>query len=147
VELFTDYPNRARRKLGRRPKTRFLTQNHRSTQSVVEFVKDFVELDATYQGARSAKKPRLRGPGPSDGEMPVLAMFRDTREELAGELTRMLHDTFRGHGYPVPGHGRIERGEEGDLGDSVLLTYSPKPESTADLVGLVGAVAQKCPAA
>jgi hypothetical protein len=79
--------------------------------------------------------------------MPVLAMFRDTREELAGELTRMLHDTFRGHGYPVPGHGRIERGEEGDLGDSVLLTYSPKPQSTADLVGLVGAVAQKCPAA
>lgn len=137
VELFTNYPNRAQRKLGRRPKTRFLTQNHRSTESVVEFVNGFVALDSTYQGARSAKKPRLQGPGHTDSETPVLAMFRDSREELAADLTRMLHAIFRGKGFPVPGHGRIERGEGGDLGDSVLLTYSPKEDRPDRLVSLL----------
>lgn len=125
VELFRDFPARYQAQFGKTPATIFLTNNYRSTQSIVTFVNGYAKLDAKYQSVRVAQKPALaHGPRAQAG-LPVLGMFRDTIDDLARDLASLIHSAFRGAGYSVPG-GKIERDSaNGDVGDCALLCSSP----------------------
>lgn len=131
VDLFRDFPARYNARFGATPQTVFLTNNYRSTKAIVSFVNDYVTLDAAYQAVRVASKPTLNhGPMASKG-LPVFGMFRDTVQDLAADLSVLLHDVFRGVGYSVPG-GDIKRASNGgDIGDCALLCSSPAEYSAS----------------
>jgi DNA helicase-2/ATP-dependent DNA helicase PcrA len=125
VDLFRDFPTRYQHRFNRMPKTVFLTNNYRSTTSIVSFVNGYATLDAGYQTVRVASKPALaHGPNATVG-LPVLGMFRDTIEELAQDLARLVHSAFRGSGYAAPGGTIVGSQSGGDVGDCALLCSSP----------------------
>jgi DNA helicase-2/ATP-dependent DNA helicase PcrA len=103
----------------------FLTNNYRSTKEVVSFVNGYATLDASYQSVRVAMKPVLvAGPKNAAG-LRVLGMFRDTIDDLAQDLATLIHRTFRGKGYAVPGGLVVRDANGGDVGDCALLCSSP----------------------
>ncbi len=105
----------------------FLSTNYRSTQTIVNLVNDYAQLDAGYQAVRVAQKPRLRyGPGVGQG-VPVLGMFRDDQETLACDLADFVQQVFRGTGFRLPDGTVIRTNQEdGNLGDCALLCSSPR---------------------
>lgn len=125
VDLFRDFPVRYKKRFKKSPTTVFLTNNYRSTQKIISFVNGYATLDASYQSVRVAKKPVLvAGPKNAAG-LPVLGMFRDTIKDLARDLATLIHQTFRGKGYTVPGGKLIRDANGGDVGDCALLCSSP----------------------
>src|SRR5207245_1870426 len=65
--------------------------------------------------------------------LPVLGMFRTDCQTLANDLATLLRDIFQGLGRQVQCSGAtytITRGNNGDFGDSVLLSHSVR-ERTA----------------
>lgn len=126
VDLFRDFEARYKKPYGKLPDKEFLTNNYRSTKSIINFVNAYARLDTGYQSVRIKGKPKLAYPDFSEDGIPVLGMFRRTVGELASDLSDLIHDVFRGCGYAVPGHGRIHRNPEGgDVGDCALLCSSP----------------------
>ena len=132
VDLFRDFPSRYQARFGSRPTPVFLTNNYRSSRSIVTFVNGYARLDTGYQQVRVTGKPPLSAPMGKPG-IPVLGMFRSTIDELATDLAHFIHDVFRGPGRAVPG-GRISRATPpaGDLGDCALLCSSPAERSAGD---------------
>ena len=132
VDLFRDFPARYQQRFGRAPATVFLTNNYRSTKSIVSFVNAYASLDAGYQAVRVASKPPLaHAPGAPQG-LAVLGMFRDTVEKLAEDLANLIHCAFRGAGYSAPGGTLICTPHGGDVGDCALLCSSPAELSASD---------------
>lgn len=132
VDLFRDFPTEYQKRFGKSPSTVFLSNNYRSTGNVVSFVNAYATLDAGYQAVRVASKPALSHRPQVPAGLPVLGMFRETVEDLAAALARVLHSVFRGNGYAVPG-GTIERAlTGGDVGDCALLCSSPAEFSASD---------------
>jgi DNA helicase-2/ATP-dependent DNA helicase PcrA len=126
VDLFRDFPQRYEARFGRQPEVTFLTRNYRSTGAVVGLVNDYVGLDPKYGPARVAGKPPLVARSGVAPGLPPLGMFRDTPEELADDLARLVHDVFRGNGF-ASGDVRIARAPSGgDVGDCALLCASPR---------------------
>lgn len=124
VDLFRDFPARYQSRFATSPTTVFLTNNYRSTTNIISFVNGYATLDAGYQAVRVAGKPVLT-PGPQGAGLPVFGMFRDTIDELAQDLAQLVHKTFRGTGYSVPGGILCCDGSDGDVGDCALLCTSP----------------------
>jgi DNA helicase-2/ATP-dependent DNA helicase PcrA len=132
VDLFRDFPQRYKARFGGAPTTVFLTNNYRSTKNIVSFVNGYATLDAGYQAVRVASKPALaHGPQAPTG-LPVLGMFRDTVEELAEDLARLVHSVFRGGGYTVAGGTIVAAPSGGDVGDCALLCSSPAEFSASN---------------
>lgn len=126
VDLFRDFESRYRKPFGKPPDKEFLVNNYRSTRSIIGFVNAYATLDAGYQAVRIKGKPKLAHPAHAVGGMPVLGMFRPTLGGLANDLADLIHAVFRGKGYPIPGHERIQSDPEmGDVGDCALLCSSP----------------------
>ncbi|SIO63291.1 DNA helicase-2 / ATP-dependent DNA helicase PcrA [Singulisphaera sp. GP187] len=127
VDLFSNFEKRFTSTLGTKPTKIFLNENYRSSSVIIDFVNDYASLDAGYQGVRVAGKPRLVNPKPRDAEMPVLGMFRNSIEDLAGDLARFIHAVTRGDGFEVRGQWiRVDREASGDVGDCALLCSSPQ---------------------
>jgi DNA helicase-2/ATP-dependent DNA helicase PcrA len=132
VDLFRDFPARYHQRFQKTPTTVFLTNNYRSTKSIVSFINGYATLDAAYQAVRVAAKPALaHGPQAPTG-LPVLGMFRDTVEELAEDLARLVHSVFRVSGYAVAGGTIIAAPSGGDVGDCALLCSSPAEFSASN---------------
>jgi DNA helicase-2/ATP-dependent DNA helicase PcrA len=132
VDLFRDFPARYHQRFQKTPTTVFLTNNYRSTTNIVSFVNGYATLDAGYQAVRVASKPALaHGPQAPTG-LPVLGMFRDTVEELAEDLAKLLHSVFRGNGYAIPGGTIVAAPSGGDVGDCALLCSSPAEFSASN---------------
>jgi len=135
VDLFVDYEERYRTRFGRDCEKRYLTTNYRSTAQIINFVNDYAELDESYQNARVEEKPRLAyqtdsatGDAVKEGPL-VLAMFRDTVDELAESLRSFLTDIFEGNGFQLQADESITRKpDQGSWGDCCLLMSSPKEE-------------------
>jgi DNA helicase-2/ATP-dependent DNA helicase PcrA len=131
VDLFRDFPSRYKQRFRKLPTTFFLTNNYRSTKTIVSFVNAYVTLDAGYQAVRVASKPHLtHAPNASQG-LPVLGMFRATVEELSEDLAALIHRVFRGAGYPVPGGTLVRASNGGDVGDCAVLCSSPAEYSAS----------------
>jgi DNA helicase-2/ATP-dependent DNA helicase PcrA len=136
VELFVDFPNRLNAELGSTATRHFLRTNYRSTQPIVELVNTYANLDASYQ--------TVRVPPPMGGSrgviaqsstqpvFPVLGLFRETPQELAKDLARLIYDVFKGGGRAIPGAGSLVCSPGiGDLGDCCLLGSSHR-ETTGE---------------
>ncbi|MCH9729233.1 MAG: ATP-dependent helicase [Actinomycetia bacterium] len=126
VELFSGFAQRASQE-GWKAKPIFLQTNYRSSMQIVGFVDKYARLDPGYQTVRAKDKPPLTAHASAPEGPPVLAMFRDTPEELAESLADLLRDVFKGRGFPVPDFGKIRcQRRAGDVGDAALLCASPR---------------------
>lgn len=130
VELFVNFPERLRKAGGVRARTIPLTNNYRSTPSVVAFFSGFADADPRYGPARVPNKPALvaarRG---TFTPYPVLGMFRPDVGTLARDLAGFIDAVFNGAGVRV-GRGRdaatvVRDPAAGRIGDCALLCSSP----------------------
>lgn len=126
VNLFTQFAARYQARFGRSIQSVYLSTNYLSTQQIVAFVNGYASLDKSYGAVRVKRKPALRpGPNAPVGR-PVLAMFRDTPEQLAHDLAAFVHQVFRGKGFKTHGVELIiQDPDHGDIGDCALLCSSP----------------------
>jgi DNA helicase II / ATP-dependent DNA helicase PcrA len=126
IELFRDFASRAGAALGgTRPALLYLTDNYRSTPTIVTFFNSFAQNDTDFVAARIHPPKPAISPNIPSNRVPILGMFRDDAEELAEDLANFLHQVFRGGGRPADGIlAEAVRCSPtgGDFGDAVLLS-------------------------
>lgn len=125
VELFTDFASRCSDATGRSVSRINMVRNYRSRPEIIAFVNQHISLDPRFQTARvQPPKPAVAATRPSEA-IPVLGMFRDDEETLAGELSDFLQ-SFRTQRSVRLGESDLEISlpESGDLGDFVFLGHS-----------------------
>ena len=133
ADLFANFSSRAAVELGINPRVIPLSRNYRSTDAIVRFANDFIALDPTYGSIRAPGKLPLRrsrlrmvdGVAQEPINYPILAMFRDTRQDLAVDLAAFIDAVFNGTGFHLPNGQIIEAGDGGAPGDCALLCSSP----------------------
>ncbi len=91
VDLFTNYKQRTRQRLGIDVEEINLTTNYRSTENIIAHCNQFAELDSEYQNARVENKPKIIAPDFEKDKMPILGMFRNNPEMLARDLSILLN--------------------------------------------------------
>ena len=131
VEIFRDFHQRLENQCGIQSTPIYLSNNYRSTQTIVRHCADFIGLDPAYTPARVVGKPRL---SPSRTgtflEYPILGMFRPTVDRLASDLAQFLGNVFNGNGVTIQRDGQalriIRNPNGGSIGDCALLCSSPK---------------------
>jgi DNA helicase-2/ATP-dependent DNA helicase PcrA len=102
VDLFCKFPERIKKEVGIDVQTVYLSQNYRSTKTIVEFCNKFIGLDQVYQSARVTNKPLLKPAGPlSQTEFPILGMFRGNEEELARDLAGFIRQLVDQQEYRI----------------------------------------------
>jgi len=123
VDLFQSFPNRISNQIGILPRTIYLSQNYRSTRTIVDFVNSYVAIDVQYQHARVENKP-LMIPSRSQPyiDYPVLGMFRNDVNTLAHDLSQFIHQILHGGGFQI----RHQRSE-------YLIRINPQGGSPADI--------------
>ncbi|MBO7718660.1 MAG: UvrD-helicase domain-containing protein [Methanosphaera sp.] len=92
IDLFTSYADRIEKSLSIVPKTIFLQKNYRSTSNIIDFVNDYISLDAIYQKSRTTNKPPITLNMPDCESLPVFGMFRNNIEELSTDLSNMIYE-------------------------------------------------------
>lgn len=90
VDLFTNYKQRAKEKLGIDVEEINLKTNYRSTENIISLCNRFVELDGEYQHARVKNKPKIIAPDFEKDKMPILGLFRNNVKMLSNDLARLL---------------------------------------------------------
>jgi DNA helicase-2/ATP-dependent DNA helicase PcrA len=130
VELFRDFVARFKSETKQKaPQVRYLFRNYRSTPEVVEFFNQYVINDPSFQGARvTPPKPRIIADRASN-QIPILGLFRNTKEELAEALAQLLADVFRNGGRSIEladGRNITLRGDPktGNFGDAAFLAHT-----------------------
>lgn len=115
--------------------TVFLSVNYRSTPTIIRFCNDFISLDEDYQDVRVRSKPPMTVGRTDGGDLPIFAIFRDTKDELAKEIVRLVDDFSNKGSYTF--HTRdgeeyvFERDPAGSAADAVLLMSSTKNVSSS----------------
>ena len=131
VELFSAFPQRLQNQCGIQARPIYLSNNYRSTRTIVNWCNDFIQLDSAYNQVRVPNKPRLTAArSGSYLEYPILGMFRPDVATLARDLARFIDAVFNGNGVTIPvgtQQLRIVRNPNGGaVGDCVLLCSSPR---------------------
>ena len=90
VDLFTNYKERVKDKLGIDVVEINLKTNYRSTENIINHCNQFVEIDDEYQLARVKNKPKIIAPDFDKDKMPVLGMFRNNVEMLSKSLANLI---------------------------------------------------------
>ena len=90
VDLFTDYKNRVKERLGINVEEINLKTNYRSTENIIDHCNRFVETDMDYQKARVKDKPKIIAPDFEKDKMPVLGLFRNNVEMLSKSLANLI---------------------------------------------------------
>ena len=90
VDLFTNYKERVKDKLGIDVVEINLKTNYRSTENIINHCNQFVEIDNEYQLARVKNKPKIIAPDFDKDKMPVLGMFRNNVEMLSKSLANLI---------------------------------------------------------
>ncbi|MGL6298415.1 MAG: 3'-5' exonuclease, partial [Methanobacteriaceae archaeon] len=116
VNLFTNFVKRVKENLGINIKTINLSQNYRSTNSIIDLCNHFVEIDEEYQDVRVEEKPKIEGARIGDHvDIPVLGMFRNNPQTLANDLSRLL--------------GKLVNNKEVDVGVKAVLKMNKETNS------------------
>ncbi|MDG6250731.1 ATP-dependent helicase [Methanocalculus sp.] len=132
VDLFTHFPARIEDALGIRPELITLSKNYRSTQNIVEFVKQFVILDETFQEVRVADKPAIEHAREEmEVNYPILGMFRDDIDTLAQDLASFIKDVVHNGGVQISQSSamdaiRVDADRGGSPADVCVLCSSPQ---------------------
>lgn len=143
VDLFTNFPKRAKNKLDIDVKTIDLSKNYRSTKNIVDFCNNFIHIDEKFQDVRVKNKSKIVASNEEES-LPILGMFRDNEKKLAKDLSlfidslvnrdgfkgknkNYLTKTFRDNGLDLKKKYPIKLDDEtGSASDIAILTYSPK---------------------
>ncbi len=135
VELFTLFPQRFAEAHGVTPITIYLSRNYRSTNSIVEHVRNFVTLDQDYQTVRVAEKPLIiHARSNSQINFPVIGFFREDVASLSRDLALFIHQIIHGEGVnftynEVNYHIAIDS-ERGSPNDICILCQSPQERNS-----------------
>ena len=90
VDLFTNYKERAKEKLGIDVCEINLKTNYRSSKNIINHCNQFAEVDSEYQNARVKNKPKIIAPDFEKDNMPVLGLFRNNVKMLSKSLSVLL---------------------------------------------------------
>lgn len=131
VEIFANFEERIQDALGNqwRPLRIDLVENYRSSSKIVDYFNYFVTAETNFHPARSPNKlPCIAASSwakDPERSIPVLAMFRETSQDLATDICSFLYDIFHKDGRSIDlGDGtnfNIQRSQSGNYGDAVLL--------------------------
>jgi DNA helicase-2/ATP-dependent DNA helicase PcrA len=134
VDLFQLFRNRIDSQLSVNPKVIYLSQNYRSTQSIVDFCNGFIALDQRFQSARIARKPSIIATRSQPfTNYPAFGMFRDDVGTLAADLAQFIHSVIHGRGVQVPNTPYIIHiNPQGSSADVALLFSSPQEIDSQD---------------
>ena len=127
VDLFTDFGGRLEDQLGITPLFVNLSKNYRSTEQVVDFCNEFIQLDKEFQNARAAgKRPISPNLGDVSG-IPVLGMFREDIHALAVDLAEFIRKISYGGGFALNyGDSSFKiKTKDGSPSDIAFLCSSP----------------------
>ena len=97
VDLFTNFPKRAEENLSIEIKEVNLSDNYRSTESIIELCNHFVKIDDNYQEARVNEKPLIIASRGESHSIPVIGMFRQNQEILSKDLTMLIKKLTSGN--------------------------------------------------
>ncbi len=135
VEVFTSYQADFAARFGRPVRLIYLSQNYRSTGSVIQTINDFVQLDATYQAVRVPGKPQVQVSRHYTVNYPVLGLFRSDVQTLAGDLADFIHRLISRRRVTVgTGTNSFELEldkKQGGAGDVVVLCNTPAEFSSS----------------
>lgn len=92
VDLFTNFKQRIKAKLGVDVEEINLRTNYRSSKNIISHCNQFVELDREYQYARVDDKPKIIAPDLEKYNMPILGMFRNNLQILSQDLSKFIND-------------------------------------------------------
>ncbi|MCR5026025.1 MAG: ATP-dependent helicase [Methanobrevibacter sp.] len=92
VDLFTNFKQRVKAKLGVDVEEINLRTNYRSSKNIISHCNQFVELDNEYQYARVEDKPKIIAPELEKYNMPILGMFRNNLQILSKDLSKFIDD-------------------------------------------------------
>lgn len=124
VELFARFVPRVLDALGKEVRVVPLVDNYRSTPEIVEYYNNYVLNDPGFGSARVIPpKPPVVHTRPATG-LPVLGMFRPTKQDLAADVAQFIQEVFRGDGFRIGNDRLIGAPQGGDVGDAVLLCSS-----------------------
>ncbi|MCL2116127.1 MAG: DEAD/DEAH box helicase [Methanobrevibacter sp.] len=90
VDLFTNFPKRAEKNLNIKIKEVNLSDNYRSSESIINLCNHFVEIDDDYQDARVNEKPPIKASRNEIKNIPIIGMFRQNQEILAKDLAILI---------------------------------------------------------
>ncbi len=93
VDLFTNFPIRAKKQLGIDIKEVNLKDNYRSSENIINLCNHFASLDEEYQNARVLHKPPIKCPMTNeDKNIPIIGLFRNTPELLSRDLAILISE-------------------------------------------------------
>jgi DNA helicase II / ATP-dependent DNA helicase PcrA len=132
VEIFSNFPNRIKNDLGVQwnPRQINLINNYRSSSRIVEICNHFITADQSFQQVRVPNKQSCiaaaNWANDTNINIPILGIFRNSAEELANDISRLLNDVFRGNGRTITISNNQQfiikcNSINGDFGDAVLL--------------------------
>lgn len=96
VHLFTNYEQRISKKLDIHPKIIYLHTNYRSTDTIVDFLNDYINIDPIYRQTSSLNKPDITSQSTNTNTYPVVGLFRNNIEELTCDLSNLIYELKKG---------------------------------------------------
>lgn len=96
VHLFTNYEQRISKKLDIHPKIIYLHTNYRSTDTIVDFLNDYINIDPIYRQTSSLNKPDITSKSTNTNTYPVVGLFRNNIEELTHDLSNIIYELKKG---------------------------------------------------
>lgn len=101
VDLFTNFGSRLNSQLGTNPLFVNLSKNYRSTEHIVDFCNEFIQIDKEFQNARAAGKRSISPSLENSPNVPVLGMFREDINTLAADLAEFIREISHGEGVTL----------------------------------------------
>ncbi|WP_295722354.1 UvrD-helicase domain-containing protein [uncultured Methanobrevibacter sp.] len=93
VDLFTNFPIRAKKQLGIDIKEVNLKDNYRSTENIINLCNHFASLDEEYQNARVSHKPPIKCPNTNEEKnIPIIGLFRPSPQLLSRDLAIFISE-------------------------------------------------------
>jgi DNA helicase-2/ATP-dependent DNA helicase PcrA len=130
VELFRNFAQRIEGELSVKPFFINLSKNYRSTENIVNFCNEFIQIDKGYEKARiEGKRPIISSSNGSFPHFPVLGMFREDINTLATDIASFLDKIVNGNGVSFQHENKTFNicidSKVGSPGDIALLCSSP----------------------
>ena len=145
VDLFVGFPQRIKNQLGIVPKKIDLMKNYRSTENIVNNLKNFILLDNDFQRVRvKDKKEIIHARKDSHENFPVICVFRNDIDTLATDLSEIIYQITWGKGLVLRKNGRKYHiktdSQKGSPADLCLLCSSPQENKSNNELRLPGLI-------
>ena len=134
VELFRKFREYFERRFHKQPKLITLRQNFRSTDEIVSFINDYIQLDSIFQEVRVPEKPQIiRSRDTTECDYynyPIMGMFRPNITILSRDLANFINNLYIKNPMTIRGNNgsnhKIQLNQIGSAADISILCISPK---------------------